>query len=759
MARAVLSMAWLTTAVATGICAPLAMAQPSPPASPPATSPSESPEQAARRDLDHQADLLLGADTPPDQREQAAARLVMGRQPAARGILLRALADKDNRAISTAAANALAGDPNPALEFVAPLVALLPRDFATAKAAANALTGYAQNAEVLAQLIQFAADHRQPRRSRALVVGALGAFVKKNAAGALVRLLSDDSDESLVRDAAADALVRMTGRRDLGDDPAQWSAWWKTTATLPDRDWELTQYQNRSAVTALVDREFQRLSAHVKELLDRDYQRAPKEQRSDLLLAWLHDGEPVIRSLAADKVFDEKINGNVIATPVLEQLRGMIADSDADVRKAVIVALKAVNDAPSVDPLLTQLSRETDPAVKVAIAQALGVLKKLKSVDALLALLNGPPTRAGDAVAEAAAEALDALGEQIRDDPAMRVRVSVNLRIKLESTAARFGTENLRAALLEALAPLRDPNLLRVFIIALDAADPQAVKIRIAACKGLGNMTTRDDMDAAAGALVGALRHDSAPSVQLEAARALEKVGTLPRADALYEQLNPRGGASDASVREACWTALVAILQREASADVLLGTWQERFRDDPSIRNDLKKRAAMIQRRLVILKLARDRLIIDAPKNPQADRKLAGVQQNIGEAHLALAQWGEAAASFRASMTYWQAHGAQPHIIAQLSEQLVEALLRAGSYSEAVQFASERIAASPQESGDMGHRIRSEVERLRDSKKPEDWKSALQLIEEASKMRPPLSDPYAEPMQRYKTELQVRIKS
>ena len=55
---------------------------------------------------------------------------------------------------------------------------------------------------------------------------------------------------------------------------------------------------------------------------------------------------------------------------------------------------------------------------------------------------------------------------------------------------------------------------------------------RTAACKGLGNMTDPNDKDQAAAALVNALRHDPAPAVQQEAARALGKVGTLPRADA-----------------------------------------------------------------------------------------------------------------------------------------------------------------------------------------------------------------------------------
>jgi HEAT repeat protein len=613
---------------------------------------------------------------------------------------------------------------------------------------------------VLAALIRFAADRGKPRRSRLAVVGALGSFVKKEAAASLLGLMNDDSEETQIRDAVPEPLIRMTGLQQFGDDTRQWSAWWKSVANQPDREWELTQFRNRSARMAQIDRERQRVAVHVKDVLDREYQRAPKEQRPDMLLGWLRDAEPVIRAVAADKVNDEKINGNVISPALLEQLRDLIGDSNVEVRKAAVVAVGAINDAASVDPLLAQLAVESDTDVKIAIARGLGILKRTKSIDALLALMNGPPTRAADAVAEAAAESLTVLGEAIREDAAIKAKVSVNLRVKLETTSARAGTESLQAAILEALAQLHDRSLLHVFIASLEAIDPHTLMIRIAACRGLGNMAEDpNDKDQAAAALVNALRHDSAGRVQLEAARALGKVGTIDRADALFEQMSPRSAAADESVRDACWAALSTILQREATYKDLLGTWKERFKFEPAPGQDPKKRAIAIARRLVILQAARDKLIAEAPKNPEADRMLAEEQQDIGEAQMALDQWDKAAASFRASMAYWQAHKGRRDIIEQLSVQLIDALLRAGNYSEAAQFAGERITADPQEARDLGQRFQSEVEELMKAKKPEDLKNALQLIEESQKIRPPLGDTYVETLQLDRERIKRRLAS
>src|SRR5205807_1543308 len=130
-------------------------------------------------------------------------------------------------------------------------------------------------------------------------------------------------------------------------------------------------------------REKQRLVQSIRDMLDRDYQRAPENQRTEMILSWLSASEPTFKSVGAKKVLDEKKDGKRIPPEITAQLRAMIGDSDIEVRKDVVTALSAINDGGSVDPLLAQLAVESDPEVKIAIASTLARLQQLKAVDAL----------------------------------------------------------------------------------------------------------------------------------------------------------------------------------------------------------------------------------------------------------------------------------------------------------------------------------------------------------------------------------------
>ena len=737
---------------------PVARAQPAPPAadSTPA-APSESTELTIQRDLNQQAAILTGAQSTPEQREQAAERLVLRQSAAAREILLKALNETGNRPAQIAVAKALAGnaqsDPRLIEPFIQPLLDLLGRDLSATTAAVAALSNFGDNAPILSGLIAFAGNRSQALKSRVEVIGGIGAFVKKNAAAFLIGLMNERDEDPRLRSASTEALLKMTRLQQYGGDVEQWNRWWSANANLPDSEWEAAQYHNLVVHYAQVNRELQRLADHLKEVLENEYKRASKDQRTDILLDWLKDTEPPIRAFAAKKVNDEKLNAKPIAVAIVEQLRGMIGDSSVDVRKAVIEALRNINDAASLDPLLAQLALETDPDVKIAIAKVLAVLKQPKSIDPLLELLKGPSTR----VAEAAADALRLMGDVVREDPALSSKVSINLRVKLEAIGTEPGSESLRGYILEAMAQLRDPSLLRVFSAALDATNPDTTtpKIRIAACRGLGSMLNPRDRDQATTDLINTLRRDPDRGVRLEAAKAIGNVATFARAaEALHQQTMT--SETDPDVRDAAWSALEKMFsQPEATADILLGTWLDRFKSDSKA--DPRKLAVVLQKRLVVLQAARDKLIKDAGADPRAARTLAGVHQNIGEAQTILEQWDRAAASFRASLAYWQIHNGAPATVAQLSQQLMKALLRAGSYSEAVQFARERIATDPQAQSDMGYQIRSEVGRLKDSTKAEDWRNAAQLIDETEKMKPPLEEPYAEPLKKDREELRRRL--
>ena len=730
---------------------PGALAQESPQtssASP--TAPVESPEQAIQRDLAQQAVLLTNPNSKPEQREQAAERLVLRQRPDAREILLKALSDPE-RPAQLAVAKALAGDAHPDARFIEPLLALMGRDWGATEAAVGALTNYGDNPKVLADLIAFAGNTLQVPRSRIATVRGIGTFVKKSAATFLMGQMNNSDEDSQIRDAASDAMLEMTGLQQFGRDVQQWNGWWASTSNQPDAQWEAAQYRNRASHYAQVRRELERLTDSIKDVLVRDYNRAPEAQRTDMVLGWLKNKEPSVRGVAASIVIDQKLNGERIAVPIIDQLRSMIGDSSVSVRMSVIDALKVINDAASVDPLLSQLAVETDPVAKIKIAQALGPLRQLKSVDALLVLLNGPVTR----VAEAGSEAIRDLGDEIRKDPALAAKISANLRGKLDLISDKPGTDNLRGTILEALSRLHDAAVLRLFSAALDANNPRnTLKIRIAAARGLGNMLAPKDQEQAADVLVNALRDEPESAVRLEAVNALRDVGTFDQAEPLYRQMFAPA-ETDPSVRAAAWTALAKTFKRrEATANVLITNWVDRFKDNPALSNDPAKRADILLKRRAVLEEARDKLIVDVPNDPQAAKTLAGVQQYIGETKMAQEQWGSAVASFQAAIKYWKENNGSPVVLAPLSDQLMNALLRSGSYAEAIQFAVDPAAA---ESNARRHLIRAEVERLLQTQKPDDLKNASQLLDEAEKMNPPLTSPYSDQLKQLRDDVRQRL--
>jgi HEAT repeat protein len=703
-----------------------------------ASQPAESPEQAIQRELAQQETILTDPASRPEQRDQAAERLVQRQREDARQILLAVLNGVDVQA-RNAVARALSRDPNPDPRFVQPLLGMLDPDPTTTAAAVSALTRYGDDRSALDGLIAFAGNAQRPPRARVAAVRGIGAFVKRNAAAFLISVIRNPGEEAAVRSAAFEALRDMTGFEQIGPDVQQWTNWWNGVANQAELQFESDLNRRRAQQVAALKVENQRLSERLKKQLKETYQRVPEgAARTEMVLGWLKDGEAAVRTLAASIVWEQKVDAEQIAPAVVEQLRKMIGDSSMEVRYQVIITLKEINDPDSIDPLLAQLAVETDPDVKIAIAQMLGRLQNLKALDALRALLNDPSAR----VVESAAEALRDMGEQIRAKPDLRAMVSNTLQMKLAAIANQPGSDSLRAALLEGLAPLGDRATLNLFLRALDVNDPRnAVKVRIAACRGLANLTEPDVKEQAATALVGTMRTEADAAVRLQAVLGLKTVGSWAETEALYAQMGPR--ETDQSVRDAAWSVLAGEAKKEngllfgpdASLAALKNTWPDRFGKDP-------------EKKLVVYQAARKKLL-PAANDPQTAMTLAVVDQNIGEAQASLERWDQAVASFRNSFAYWQKHN-NPAALSALTSQLLTALLRAGNYADATQFATERMTADPQVQRDIAFRFRAEVERLMAAK---DKKAAEQLIDEIEKMQPPLPSPYIDAIRHYREQL------
>ncbi len=680
-------------------------------------------DAAVLKDLEQLSAKLASDTAKQEERDEAARRLVSRRRDEARQILRQVLVSAGNRNGQLSVARALANDPKPDPEFVVPLFALLGPDRALTEAAAHALAAYKGNPEVLSRLIAVANARQQPEAVRSAAIRSLGTFLDKRAAEALVGLLQNDDESVAVHNAAGDALVELTGLRENGRDVQKWQQWWTANAPKSEADWKLVLLNERAARLDQVQLRYGQLTDEIRNILSDQYQLVPEAQKPEIVLRFLRANEAVIRALGARLVFEDAVNNRTIPAAAREQLRKMVGDSSPEVRIEVAGALRAINDAAALEPLLTQLAQESDPDVRVALAKAVAPIRDLKALPAMRKLLRDPSF----AVAEAAADAIRQLGPQLRDkEPTMAVQTAADLREVLTGTEGRPGSARLREACVEAMVPLRDPSLLVTFRKLLVARESR--EVRRSALKALGELREPK----VAEAIINSLE-DPDNTVRLEAVEALGKIGTFEHAEMLYRSLNPNL-EPDPSVRQRAWAVMTGLFP--SAPQEQLADWADRLKDDP-------------ERRLVVLKA-----LADKQQQGKLEERLAYTRENIGHLLLTLKQPTEAVVYLKQALEYWNTHEAPPIVLQRLIALEMKALLNAKQYAEAAQFGSRLLKNDASQQQTVFVAFREEAQQLQ---KDKDLKSALSLIAESKKMDPPLSPRFARDLQDIESEIRRQM--
>lgn len=711
----VLSAATIGVAVA----APCAAQEPAP-----APAAETAPEAPAANDVAALVSLLNNPGISQDERNEAARRLLQRNTDEARAALRGVLVDVGNRGGQLAVAQALASIPTPLEMFKDPLFALLGPDTKLTEAGAQALANFKGNPEVLNRLANFANDRRGRAPVRTSTIKALGTLVEKRAAEIIMNLLTRDAEDAEIRNAAADALMQMTGLRANGRDVQVWQQWWAANGGKNDADFKNDLLYSRAARFDQLQLRYSTFRNEVQAQLAAHYQSVAEPQKPEVLVRYLKSPEPEIRTVGARLIHDDAINARPIGAVAKERLREMIGDSAPEVRMEVARAFRVINDADALEALLAQLAQEPNPDVRAELAAAIAPILDLRAVPALLKQLDDSSYRA----AEAAANALGRLAPVIRKTaPEMVPTVSGKIVGLIDAMSGIPAAAGLRETSVEALIPLEDPNMLAVFSRLL--RPEESARVRKAALRGLAELRDPRAADTIANSL---LLDDADPSVRLRAVEALGSTATFAHAQRLWERMNP-ANEPDAAVRKAAWTALQSLFPNAPLEQ--LAQWADRFRDQP-------------EQRLTVLLAMRDSLV----RNRDEDQ-LAVIRQNIGETLLKLSRPDEAAQYFKMSLDYYRAREVRDMVTEGLVRQYMDALLGSKKYQDACQFAADSIRANSDDQPTMGSKIRVEVERLRDSGNVDD---ALALIEQASKMNPPLDSRYMNQLDSIRDDLRRR---
>ncbi len=409
-------------------------------------------------------------------------------------------------------------------------------------------------------LVDLAEGVDQP--AAAAAISAIGAFRTKEAFQVLLRVAGPDSSKAL-REAAIAAMIRSTGRDDLGSDLAAWTRWLEEHKRLGSQEWE-------DLLSEGVWRRATRLAAEhaaASERLTDGFTRLylalpgpPAEDRPRLIAQLMLGAQPELRELAFDLVNREVSAGKPIDGAVASAAQTLLDSRDAGVRTraaALIVQLAPADAGPR---LAAALEHEQDAAAAEQLLRGVARWPDARARDAVLRWLNAGGRPA--AAAEDAALAL--LGAGGLPDPDDRARVLAAMR---RTSADSASLSNCRLRVL-----LGDGSDLRGVIGALASANPA---VRAAAADALTDQPEAVDAELAAAnkepalyayavaAVVAsrattegytALEHIPAPTEEAREEGLRRAVGALGAADLLLVASRPD---MDLNRREAILSRLI----------------------------------------------------------------------------------------------------------------------------------------------------------------------------------------------------------
>jgi HEAT repeat protein len=694
-------------------------------------TPATTQTATAQSDL-QQISAALNDPSPAQQpqRDEAARKLVSRQSEEARQILRAALLNEANHAAQLAAARALAFDPSPDDRLIDQLFALLGPDKPLSDAASAALASYHSNTQVLIRLIAVSTDEGKDSKARAAALRALGFFPDKTAARTLIDNLLARPNENpttrgFLRDSACDALIEMTGQRELGHDVRRWQQWWAFWVDKPDNEFSLQLLLSRASRLDQLQHRYNQLVLELGKMIREQSDAVPAELKSDFVLRYLRSSESVIRYVGVAKIHNDVAEDRAVAASLRDYLPKMVGDSASEVRLEVARTLKLLNNAAALEPLLGQLAVESEPEVRGAIAAALSPISKLRGdLRALAPLRNLLQDPSADVVKEAA-QSLRDLSSLIRQkQPEAASELAGEFNILLNTRTAP-GSSGLREAIVEAMGALRQADLLPAFGLLLRAVETPSV--RRSALRAMGELA---DPKAAEIIIANAL-NDADSGVRFEAVDALGKCASFAHAELLYKRLDPHVEL-DRDVRQRAGQVLDSLFPG-ATKDQL-EPWVDRFHSD-------------FDRRLIMLQAYGQKLV-----QPNDVERLAGTRQNIGEVLMKLERPGEAAPYFRLALDYWKEKGGQM-VTEGLRRQLMDALLKSREYAKAVEFAQQNIATEPSLQQTMGSMLRTEVDRLYLT---ENLVGAQALIDEVKNMKPALDERYLNAIRQIEDNIKTR---
>ncbi|HEY0008535.1 MAG TPA: HEAT repeat domain-containing protein, partial [Tepidisphaeraceae bacterium] len=462
---------------------------------------------------------LIDPNTKPEARDDVARRLLVRIDPAARTVLRDTLTNAQQPAAQLAAVRALAGFPTADDSLIPALFSLLdpsaPRP--VFEAAAEALTAFKTNGEVLNRLLTVAREGRD-ERLRIAAIRAAGTFADKRVPATLIPLIDPAAQPPNIIRAADAALSSLTGTTPGSMSLEQWRRWWEGQSGKSDTQFQADLMAARGLQLDTARTTLTELEGEVARLLSKQYNDAPRDQRPEVLLQLLRSSNGTVRANGCRLAAEAALLGEAQPQSIREQLRLLVGDPVPQVRRGAAGALAVINDSEALTPLLTQLNQEPDSTVRAAIAGALRPIGDVRAVPALLTLLNDPRIDTAQAAATALSE--EQLGNRIRQtNPDLAEQAADTIWKTLQKRTSPVNNTDLRTDLVRGMTSLRSrahaPQLTQ--LLGRGAEQPKVLRSLLTAVGALRNAEL-------AGAVAAYTDYADDSGVRLAAVRALGQV-------------------------------------------------------------------------------------------------------------------------------------------------------------------------------------------------------------------------------------------
>ncbi len=247
------------------------------------------------------------------------------------------------------------------------------------------------------------------------IIRALGFFLSRESVRGLLDALENEKAGALRAEIFA-ALVRQTGKDDLGDDAGAWTAWWEQVEWLTEGDWRQRLLANHRARAARLGTSVVELESQLADVFRRLHASTP-DNRSKIVEELLLSEMPSLRALGLNLASRALLNAEPLNDAIGRAALKSLNDSDPTNRAAAAQLLSALELPEIAAAARKSLRQETDAGSAAALLALSARWPDEQTTRAATRWLDSDDPIVREA---AAAHLLSAETRGLLDDPAYR---------------------------------------------------------------------------------------------------------------------------------------------------------------------------------------------------------------------------------------------------------------------------------------------------------------------------------------------------